>query len=326
MQYLLDLISGIAGSEIDQRLIFVLLVAGAVFALGISATLLYGALVDPARRRLAKLAGDSRADTPIALLDNEPGLEKYLGSVSKYILPQNEGERSRIQAKLIHAGFHNAGTINTFYALKTLLALGCGTVALLATQWFPSLSSSNIWLISGGAAFFGMTVPNIVLDKLAARRVRRLRNGFPDALDLFVVCVESGLGFNATVLRVAQELEVSHEELAKELDLVATQMRLGVDRSNALKGLATRTGLEEISGLVTLLDQSARFGTSIAETLRVYSEEFRDRRAQRAEEEAAKIGTKMIFPMVFCTWPSFFVVAVGPAVIKMIEAFSHMKH
>ena len=148
----------------------------------------------------------------------------------------------------------------------------------------------------------------------------------PDALDLFVVCVESGLGFNATVLRVAKELEVSHEELAKELDLVATQMRLGIDRSTALKGLATRTGLEEISGLVSLIDQSARFGTSIAETLRIYSEEFRDRRAQKAEEAAAKIGTKMIFPMVFCIWPSFFVVAIGPAVMMLIEAFSHMKH
>lgn len=326
MQYLLDLIAGLSQQEIDQRVIFVGMVAAAVFALGISGTLLYTALVDPARRRLSRIAAETQPDARISLVNSDPGIEKYFGSVSKYIFPQNEAERSRIQTKLIHAGYHNAGTINTFYAIKTLLALGLGIAALLVTQWFPSLSSSHIWLASGSAAFVGMVAPNMVLDRLAEQRIRRIRNGFPDALDLFVVCVESGLGFNATVLRVAQELEVSHEELAKELDLVATQMRLGVDRTNALKGLATRTGLEEISGLVTLIDQSARFGTSIAETLRVYSEEFRDRRAQRAEEAAAKIGTKMIFPMVFCTWPSFFVVAVGPAVIMLIEAFSHMKN
>lgn len=326
MQYILDLISGFSQQENNQRLIFIALVAGAVFALGISATLLYTAFVDPARRRLSKLAGELHVANKLTLVESESSLDKYLDGVSKYIFPQNDAESTRIQAKLIHAGYQHAGAIKTFYALKTLLALGLGFVALLVTQWFPGLSSLHIWLATGSAAFVGMTAPNMVLDHLAERRIRRIRNGFPDALDLFVVCVESGLGFNATVLRVAKELEVSHEELAKELDLVATQMRLGIDRSTALKGLATRTGLEEISGLVSLIDQSARFGTSIAETLRIYSEEFRDRRAQKAEEAAAKIGTKMIFPMVFCIWPSFFVVAIGPAVMMLIEAFSHMKH
>lgn len=326
MQYILDLISGFSQQEISQRLIFVVLVSAAVFALGISATLLYTALVDPARRRLSRLAGEVSVVDQLILVDRESALEKYMSTVSRYIFPQNDAESSRIQSKLIHAGFHSAGAIKTFYAIKTLLALGLGFSALLMTQWFPALSSVHIWLVTCSAAFFGMTSPNMVLEHVAERRMRRVRNGFPDALDLFVVCVESGLGFNATVLRVAKELEVSHEELAKELDLVATQMRLGVDRSTALKGLATRTGLEEISGLVTLIDQSARFGTSIAETLRVYSEEFRDRRAQRAEEAAAKIGTKMIFPMVFCIWPSFFVVAIGPAVMMLVEAFSKMQH
>lgn len=326
MQYLLDLISGFTQQEIDQRLIFVVLVAAAVFALGVSATLLYTALVDPARRRLSQLASEVQPSHRISLVDRESGLEKYLDGVSKYIFPQNSAESSRVQAKLIHAGFQQAGAIKTFYAIKTLLALALGLSALLMTQWFPALSSMHIWLLTSAAAFIGLTAPNMVLNRLAERRIRRIRNGFPDALDLFVVCVESGLGFNATILRVAKELEVSHEELAKELDLVATQMRLGIERSTALKSLATRTGLEEISGLVTLIDQSARFGTSIAETLRVYSEEFRDRRAQKAEEAAAKIGTKMIFPMVFCIWPAFFVVAIGPAVMMLIDAFSKMQH
>lgn len=325
MEYLLDLLAGVARHEADQRLVFVVLVAAAVFALGVSVSLLYSAFVSPVRRRAARLADEVEVSRPgVDGAKAHELLDKYLGRFSKYIFPESEAERSRIQAKLIHAGFQQAGAAKTFYAVKTLLALGLGFGVLLVTQWFPALAAMQVWTLTAVAAFVGMTLPNMVLTRLANRRIRRIRNGFPDALDLFVVCVESGLGFNATVQRVAKELEISHEELASELEMVATQMRLGIDRTTALKGLASRTGLEEIGGLVTLIDQSARFGTSIAETLRVYSEEFRDRRMQRAEEAAAKVGTKMIFPMVLCIWPSFFVVAIGPAVMMLIEAFSTM--
>jgi tight adherence protein C len=134
--------------------------------------------------------------------------------------------------------------------------------------------------------------------------------------------VESGLGLPQALQRVGDELEVSHPELASELAHVTAQMRAGVDRESALRGLATRTGLDDVRGLVSLLVQTLRFGTGIAEALRVYSEDFRDRRMQRAEEAAAKIGTKLIFPLVVCLFPSFFVVAIGPAVLRIIEAFS----
>ena len=121
---------------------------------------------------------------------------------------------------------------------------------------------------------------------------------------------------------MADELDVSHPELASEIAQVTAQMRAGVDRETALRGLATRTGLDDVRGLVSLLAQTLRFGTGISEALRVYSEDFRDRRMQRAEEAAAKIGTKLIFPLVICLFPSFFVVAIGPAVIRFAEAFS----
>jgi tight adherence protein C len=149
-----------------------------------------------------------------------------------------------------------------------------------------------------------------------------LRHGFPDALDLLVVCVESGLGLAAAIQRVADELAVSHEELATELALVNAEMRVGVDRAKALKNLADRSGVDDIRGLVSLLIQTMRFGTGVAEALRVYSEEFRDKRMQKAEEEAALIGTKLIFPLVTCLFPSFFIVAIGPAVIRLIEVFA----
>jgi len=165
-------------------------------------------------------------------------------------------------------------------------------------------------------------LPNYLLSKELARRMRLLRNGFPDALDLLVVCVESGLGLGPAIQRVAEEINVSHPELSLDLATVNAEMRAGMPREEALKNLADRTGLPDIRGLVGLLVQSMRFGTSVADALRIYSEEFRDKRMQAAEEQAAKIGTRMIFPLVLCMFPVFFVVAVGPAALRIIDAFS----
>jgi tight adherence protein C len=188
-------------------------------------------------------------------------------------------------------------------------------------RWFPQFSTEQVVFSALAASFIGMIGPSYVLDRKIARRKRHLTNGFPDALDLLVVCTEAGLGLNAALQRVARELAASHPVLAEELVLVNAEIRAGVERVEALRNLAKRTGLEDIKGLVALLSQSLRFGTSIAETLRIYSEEFRDKRVQRAEEAAAKVGTKMIFPLVTCMFPGFFVVAVGPAVLKALAAF-----
>jgi tight adherence protein C len=141
-----------------------------------------------------------------------------------------------------------------------------------------------------------------------------------------VVCVESGLGLAPALQRVADELSVSHPELGTELTLVNAEIRAGVERTQALKNLADRTGLEDIRGLTALLVQTMRFGTSVGDALRVYAEEFRDKRMQAAEEQAAKIGTKMIFPLVLCLFPSFFLVAVGPAVLRLIAVFGQIPH
>ena len=165
-------------------------------------------------------------------------------------------------------------------------------------------------------------LPNFVINHLHKKRQQSLRHGFPDALDLMVVCVESGLGLTAAFQRVAHEQEISYPELAEELELVNVEIRAGVSRVEALKNLSDRTGLEDIQGLVSLLIQSMKFGTSIADTLRVYSEEFRDRRMQQAEERAAKMGTMMIFPLVLCMFPAFFMVAIGPAVLRLIKVFA----
>jgi tight adherence protein C len=167
-------------------------------------------------------------------------------------------------------------------------------------------------------------LPDMVLNVIRERRMKRLRVAFPDALDLLVVCVEAGLGLGPAIERVARELEISHPDLAHELALVNAEISAGVERPVALRNFARRCGLEDIQGLVGLLVQTIKFGTSVADALRVYSEEFRDKRMQRAEEQAAKIGTKMIFPLVFCMFPAFFIVMIGPAVIRFMEVFATM--
>ena len=208
-----------------------------------------------------------------------------------------------------------------FYAIKTGLALTLLMAVLSVSAWLPQWTASKVVFFAMLAAFIGLVLPNYVLDHMVERRQKRLRDGFPDALDLLVVCVEAGLGLTAAIQRVSDELKFSHPDLGSEFARVTAEMRAGIEREAALKSLAARTGLEDIRGLVSLLVQTLKFGTSIGETLRVYAEEFRDKRMQRAEELAAKIGTKLIFPLVFCLFPSFFVVAIGPAVVRIAEVF-----
>jgi tight adherence protein C len=248
-------------------------------------------------------------------------IETLLGPITQYVLPSEEMERSRVTARLAYAGFRAPNALQVFYSIKAVLVVTLPAIAVLAMQFFPKLQTQMVVLYALGAASAGLIGPSYVLDKLVARRMKRLRDGFPDALDLLVVCVESGLGLTQALQRVADELAVSHTELSLELAVVNAEIRAGVDRMKALRNLADRTGLEDIKGLVSLLVQALKFGTGIADSLRIYSEEFRDKRMQKAEEQAAKIGTKMIFPLILFMFPGFFVVALGPAVLRLMTVF-----
>ncbi|KEA65521.1 Type II/IV secretion system protein TadC, associated with Flp pilus assembly [Marinobacterium lacunae] len=320
METLIELINQQLGNELYARYVVVALVAAAALAFGLSLTVLVTGLATPFRQRIRVLTG--RYDKA----HGHEGRNKVISSLdplTRHLLPGKDWDKSQLHAQLVHAGFRAPNAMSTLYALKVLSSLVLFGIAWLVTSFRPELTADKVLFICAGAAYFGYILPNIVLDRMANRRIRAIRNGFPDALDLLVVCVESGLGLTAALQRVGQELEVSHPELSEELHLVNVEIRAGVNRIEALRGMAQRTGVEDIRGLVALLDQSVRFGSSIADTLRVYSEEFRDKRMQAAEEQAAKIGTKMIFPLTFCIWPGFFVVAVGPAILKVLEVFGH---
>lgn len=309
------------GRSQGTELAFICLAAAAVFAFSLGISAFLTAIGDPLRRRLGKLGN---AQGPMRPGSSAEAIAARLRPLAALVLPGKEKERSRVSRLLTHAGYRSPQALAAFYGTKALLTAALPLAVLVFSPLFPRLTTGELLAYAGAAGFLGWLLPSIWLDRRVQKRQRALRVGFPDALDLLVVCVEAGLGLAPALQRVADEVSVSHPELGAELALVNAEMRAGVERTEALKNLSDRTGLSDIRGLVTLMVQTMRFGTSIADALRIYSAEFRDKRMQAAEEQAAKIGTKMIFPLVFCLFPSFFLVAIGPAVIRLIDAFKSM--
>ena len=304
------------GDDGTLRIVFIVLAAAAVGVLGLAFSMLIAGATDPIRRRLA--AGSVHREEGI---DSAEAIARILRPMAGYVIPRDEWKRSEISKQLVYAGFRSQSAGTLFHGVRALLGLAVPLAVLFGSRWMPELTAMQLMLYMAIGAVLGSMVPSYVLDKLVASRQKKLRKAFPDALDLLVVCVESGLGLSPALQRVADEMTVSHPELGAEFALVNAEIRAGVDRAEALKNLAERTGLADIRGLVALLVQTMRFGTSVADALRVYSEEFRDRRMQAAEERAAKIATKMIFPLITCMFPAFFVVTAGPGVMRLVEAF-----
>jgi tight adherence protein C len=316
---ILSIVQQALGSGSNSATLFIVLVAGAVFVLTLGMSSFASVLFDPVRRRLQQVSPDTADQASVS-----DGLAQRLRPLASLIGPRGEQERRRVSRLLIHAGYRSTNAATLYYGAKGIAIVLLPLAVLLASPLMPTLSTRRLVIFAAIAGYFGSLACSIWLDRQVEKRQRALRAGFADALDLLVVCVESGLGLAPALQRVADDLAVSHPELGEELALVNAEMRAGVERGVALKNLSDRTGLDDIRGLTALLVQTMRFGTSVADALRVYSEEFRDKRTQAAEERAAKIGTKMIFPLVLFLFPSFFLVTIGPAVIGLIDVFSKL--
>ncbi len=321
MDYLYGLLASVIGDEQWVRLVFLLAVALSVGLAAATVAVLAMGLQDPVRRRLAviKRGGDwSRGEAP------QSGLQLLLEQVGQRFVSQDAGQAPGTRMLLLHAGFRSASAVQVYWATRVLLPLLLLVGSLLVLPLVTTVSVTSGLLAAGMAVGLGWLAPALYVERRKDARQTRLRGAFPDALDLMVVCVESGLALPQAIERVAEEMSVSQVELAEELATVNAEIRAGIPSATALANLAERTGLEDMRGLVSLLAQSIRFGTSVADTLRIYAEEFRDRRTQAAEEQAAKIGTKLVFPLIFCLWPSFFLVAIGPAMIGVLKAFGRL--
>jgi len=319
MKPLLDTLLNLMGNADAVRNGAVVLLAAAIFIAGMAGLLIVARYFDPQQRRLVNLMIQDTAQKSAM----QQWAEK-LDRITHVFLPKNQALQKSTMDRLTHAGYRSRNSLAIYYFIRSLATIALPALVLLMYPLFPKFEPQKIFWYAAMAGMLGMIAPSYYLDKKIARQQRLLRNGLPDAIDLLVVCTEAGLGLNAALLRVAQVIVEIHPILAEELLLVTAEMRAGVDRTQAMANLARRTGVEDIKGLVTVLAQSMRFGTSIGQTLRIYAEEFRDKRMQKADEEAAKLGTKMIFPLVLCILPSFFIIAMGPAVIKAISVFSTM--
>lgn len=319
MEYLVQLLLDIVGNTEQAGVVFAVVVGVAAMLFGLGALMIIAAATDPVRRRLRSVIGPELGNG-----ERSAFVRKVVEPLAPYLLPKKESEQSKTRRRLVHAGYRTANSLATFYAIKLLVGLALPAFVLFGATFYPRFTTFQVGMAALAFSFIGMMIPEFVLNRRIERRQRQVMNGFPDAMDLLVSCSEAGLGLNAALQRVASEISLNYPMLAEELALVNVKIRAGVDRMDALKELAERTGLEDIRGLVSLLAQSMRFGTGIADTLRTYAEDYRDKRMQRAEEKAAKVGTKLIFPLVFCMFPAFFIVAVGPAVLGVIRVLQGM--
>lgn len=260
-------------------------------------------------RRLGELGVAGPAPVPMA--HNETLLKtlKRLGQAA----PKPSAELGKLRQRLIIAGYRNSEALTIFFGIR--LGAAIGLFLLLSSGLIPK---TNLAVALAGSAF-GYLLPSMALGRLAQRRQHRIRLSLPDALDLLVVSVEAGLGLDQALQRVGDELAFAHPELSDELRLINLELRAGKGRAEALRNLADRTGVDDLSSLAAMLIQTDKFGTSVARSLRVHSDTLRTKRKQRAEEAAAKTGVKMVFPLVFCIFPAIWVVTIGPAAIKFVE-------
>jgi tight adherence protein C len=272
---------------------------------------------NPGRRRRSERDGGA-ADAMARVL------EKAAPTLSKPLQPKSELEASKLKMKLAHAGFRNELAPGLFLSLKFAglvggVLIGGGSFAALSGMSQKTLAYT---VLTAGALFY---LPDALVWFLARKRKQKIFLGLPDALDLMVVCVEAGLGLDQAMRKVAEEMRKSYRVIAEEFALSNFQLQMGRSKSDVLHELGARTGVDDVRSLAAILIQADKFGSSIAQALRVQSDSMRTRRRQLAEEKAAKTAVKLIFPLVIFIFPGIFVVLVGPAAITMInEMFPKM--
>jgi len=277
----------------------------------------------PVRSRLARLADGSAVQIEtteeLGVLD-----QSGRGWLARLLAPlagkaQDTATAHPIRLRLVRAGFRRESAVVIFTGSRIVLALALPVLFLLSPAVW-NLTELQLLLVLCGTSGTGFMLPGYFVTRRTKARQKEMVNGLPDALDLMVVCVEAGLGINASLNRVAQEFAVAKPVLAAEFELVTLEIRAGKSSTEALKSLSDRTGVSEVSSLVAMLVQTERFGTSLADTLRVHADAMRIQRLQRAEELAAKAPIKMLFPTVLI-FAATLIVTIGPGIVQMISFF-----
>lgn len=271
-----------------------------------------------AEQRLQVLAGSSEKS------DWTETVVKVAGSLARLSTPDGDWENSPLRMRFLHAGIRDPNARLLYFGTKTLLPLLLAGLAFVALRGLNQTSGLTLLFYVLLSALIGCYLPNVLLHLKIRARQREIFESFPDAADLMLVCVEAGLGLDAGLSKVADEIRRKSVALAEELHLTNLEMRAGATREKSLRNLALRTGVEELSTFASMLTQADKFGTSIGDSLRVFSDDLRHKRQVRAEERAAKVPTKMLFPLVLCIFPSIIMVILGPALIQVVRTILPM--
>ncbi len=254
-------------------------------------------------------------------------IEILLYPLTKLSLPNLNLQTSQLRINFLRAGWRSQSTIPVFYGIKSLLALAFPFIILIAAVNDLIIQSKNIiFFYAIIASSIGYYLPNLVRSHYIKKRQREIFENLPDALDLLTICVESGLGLDQAIARVAAEIHLTCTALSDELESVLMEVRSGFSKEQAFRNLALRTGVVEIDLLSAMLIQTERFGTSIGDSLRIHSDNARTKKRQNTEEAAAKIAIKLLFPLIFFIFPTLLMVLLGPAILQiyrvLLPAFS----
>ena len=280
------------------------------FAAGYATWLMLGRQAPEQKRILAMVSGAGSGVIPTAPRRLAEALDPKLVRLSR-LMPKSAKDMSRLQRRLSRAGYPQVQAAVLF----SLAQIAFPFVIGLAVLTILGVTGGLVYALLGAAA--GYSLPGFWLQRKSTLRQKAIRNGLPDALDLLTVCVEAGSGLDQAIVKTTEELQIAHPDLADELRLVTTEIRAGKPRIEAFKNFAQRTGVEDVRSLVAMLTQTDRFGTSIAQALRVHSETSRTKRRQQAEERAAKVSVKLVFPLALCLFPALYIVCFGPVALKI---------
>jgi tight adherence protein C len=258
-------------------------------------------------------------ESPGAGADWGATVAQAVGPFAKVLAPSGDWENSPLRLRFINAGIRREDARQLYFGLKTVLPLVLAFITWLLLRTLTSMEEVTVTMFLMIAALAGCYLPNLALWLRLRERRRDIFENFPDAADLMLVCVEAGLGLDAALTKIADEMGMKSRALAEELHLTNLEMRAGGSRAQSLRNLALRTGIEEVGTFATMLAQSDKFGTSIGESLRVFSEDLRHKRQVRAEEHAAKVPIKMLVPLALFIFPAIIMVVLGPALIVIVR-------
>jgi tight adherence protein C len=286
---------------------------------------------DPLDRLRAQVRGDAQIDkakngktAKLRQAQKKDKLEKYAG----FLEPQDEEEYSAVQLKLIQAGYHGKNAVRMYNFAQFALGLGLlaiGVLMAVIKSGDADVTTQSMVLTVLVPAGIGYMAPKYWITRRVEMRKEEITNGFPDALDLMLVCVEAGQSLDQSIVRVAREIRAGFPALADEFEIVSYEIKAGKDKINVLRDMSERAGVADVASFVTVLIQSQAFGTSIADALRIYASEMRDKRVMRAEEKANTLPTKMTLATMMLTVPPLLIILIGPSVYDIVILLSTTK-